>query len=86
LSLNIHAVGSHFVEIITEIEEIPIVNPTLPEREEEPLTDIRFRTSIRGWINKVHQSHTQTLLDMRDERMTVILQRDKDVILIPRDW
>ncbi len=27
-----------------------------------------------------------SLLDMRDERMTVTLERDKDIILIPRDW
>ena len=37
-------------------------------------------------INKDHQSLAQTLLDMRDERMTATLQRDKDIILIPRDW
>ena len=86
LSLNLHAVGSHFVGSITGIEEIPVVNPTLPEREEQQLTDTRFRASVRGWINQVHQYRTQTLLDMRDERMTATLQRDKDIILIPRDW
>ena len=67
LSLNLHAVGSHFVESITGIEEIPIVNPALPEREERPLTDIQFRASVRGWIHTTHQSRGQTLLDMRDE-------------------
>jgi hypothetical protein len=37
-------------------------------------------------INKAHQQRAQTLLDIRDERMTTTLQRDKDIILIPRDW
>ena len=79
MSLNLHAVGLHFVENITGIEEIPTVDPALSEEEEQPLTDIRFRASVRGWNNKAHQSRTQTLLDKEDKRMT-------DIILIPRDW
>ena len=86
MSLNLHAVGLHFVGSITGIEEIPVVNPTPPEREEQPLTDTRFRASIRGWTNHAHQHRAQTLLDMRDEQMVATLQRDKDIILIPRDW
>ncbi len=62
------------------------MNPTPSERNEQPLTDTRFRASVRGWINQAHQHRAQTLLDMRDERMTPTLQRDKDIILIPRDW
>ena len=76
LSLNLHAVGLHFVGSITGIEEIPVVNPTPPEREEQQLTDTRFRASVRGWINQAHQHRAQTLLDMRDERMAATLQRD----------
>jgi hypothetical protein len=68
------------------MEEIPIVNPSSPEREEHPVTDTRFRASVRGWINKTHQYHTQTPQDMWDERMTATLERDQDIILIPRDW
>jgi hypothetical protein len=67
LSLNLHTVGLHFVESITGIEETPtkaLVDPVPPEREERPLTDIRFRASVRGWIDKAHQSRAQTLLDM----------------------
>ena len=48
-SLNLHTVGRHFVENITGIEEIPVVDPELLEEEEQPLTDIRFRESVRGW-------------------------------------
>jgi hypothetical protein len=47
-SLNLHAVGRHFVENITGIEEIPEVDPELSEEEEHPLTDIRFRAVVRG--------------------------------------
>jgi hypothetical protein len=74
------------VENITGIEEIPVVDPSLPEGEEKSLTDIRFRVSVRGWTNEAHQSRTQTLLDKTDTRMTTMLQKDKDIILIPRDW
>jgi hypothetical protein len=74
------------VENITGIEEIPAVDPALSEEEEQPLTDIRFRVSVRGWNNKSHQSHTQTLLDKTDTRIVTTLHIDKDIILIPRDW
>ncbi len=74
------------MENITGIEEIPAVDPALSEEEEQPLTDIRFRVSVRGWNNKSHQSHTQTLLDKTDTRIVTTLHIDKDIILIPRDW
>jgi hypothetical protein len=74
------------VESITGIEEIPSQDPALSEEEEQPLTDIRFRASVRGWNNKAHQSHVQTLLDKKDTRIETILHDDKDIILIPRDW
>jgi hypothetical protein len=86
MSLNLHVVGLHFVESITGIEEIPVVDPALSEEEEQQLTDIRFRASVRGWTNEVHWSRAQTLLDKTDTRMSTMLQRDKDIILIPRDW
>ncbi len=53
-SLNLHAVGRHFVENITGIEEIPGVDPELSEEKEQLLTDIRFRASVRGWNNKTY--------------------------------
>ncbi len=37
------------MESITGIEEIPSEDPALSEDEEQPLTDIRFRASVRGW-------------------------------------
>ena len=86
MSLNLHAVGLHFVETITGIEEIPAVDLALSEEEDQPLTDIRFRASVRGWNNKAHQSRAQTLLDKKDTRMATMLHSDKDIILIPRDW
>ncbi len=86
LSLNLHSVRLHFVESITGIEEIPAVDLALSEEEEQPLTDIRFRVSVRGWNNKTHQSRTQTLLDKTDTRIATTLHGDKDIILIPRDW
>jgi hypothetical protein len=86
LSLNLHAVGRHFVENITGIEEIPVVDPELSEEEEQPLTDIQFRASVRGWNNKTHQSRAQTLLDKTDNQMVTTLRNDRDIILIPRNW
>ena len=35
VSLNLHAVGLHFVENITGIEEIQVVDPELSEEEEQ---------------------------------------------------
>ncbi len=55
------------------------------EEEEPLLTDIRFRSSIRGWNNKDHQSRTQSLLNKEDERMLTLLRDDKDILRIPRD-
>jgi hypothetical protein len=62
MSLNLHTVGLHFVECITGIEEIPAVDPALSEEEEQLLTDIRFRSSVRGWTNEAHRLRAQTLL------------------------
>jgi hypothetical protein len=87
MSLNLHAVaGEHFLGSISGIEEIPAVDPALSEEEEQPLTDIRFRVSVRGWNNKAHQSRAQTLLDKTDKQMVPALRNDRDIILIPRNW
>jgi hypothetical protein len=74
------------VESITGIEETPAVDLALSEEEEQPLTDIRFRVSVRGWNKKAHQTRAQTLLDKTDTRIATTLHSDKDIILIPRDW
>ncbi len=84
-SLNLHAVGRHFVETIIGIEEIPGVDPDLSEEEERPLTDIRFRAAVRGWNNKTHQIRAQTLLEKTDKQMVTILRNDQDILLIPRE-
>jgi hypothetical protein len=60
------------------------VDPELSEEEERPLTDIRFRASVRGWNNKTHQSRAQTLLDKTDKQMVTTLRNDHDILLIPR--
>ena len=86
VSLNLHAVGLHFVEYITGIEEIPVVDPELSEEEEQPLTDIRFRVAVRGWDNKTHRSRAHTLLSKTDKQMVTALRNDRDIILIPRNW
>ena len=76
-SLNLHAVGRHFVENITGIEEIPEVDPEPSEEEERPLTDIRFRAAVRGWTNKAHQSRAQTLLKKTDKQMVTTFRNDR---------
>ena len=86
VSLNLHAVGLHFVEDITGIEEILVVDLELVEEEEQPLTDIRFRASVRGWKNKTHQSRAYTLLGKTDKQMVTTLRKDRDILLIPRNW
>jgi hypothetical protein len=74
------------VENITGIEEIPVVDSELSEEEEQPLTDIRFRASVRGWNNKTHQSSAHTLLGKTDKQMVTTLHNDRDILLIPRNW
>jgi hypothetical protein len=74
------------VENIIGIEEIPVVDPEPSEEEEQPLTDIRFRTSVRGWNNKTHQSRAHTLLSKTDKQMVTTLRNDRNIILIPRNW
>jgi ribonuclease HI len=86
VALNLHSVGRHFVENITGIEEILVVDPELSEEEEQPLTDIRFRASVRGWNNKTHQSRAQTLLGKSDKQLVTTLRNDRDILLIPRNW
>ena len=86
VSLNLHTVGRHFVENITGIEEIPEVDPELSEGEEQPLTDIRLRASVRGWKNKTHQSRAYTLLGKTDNQMVTTLRKDRDILLGPRNW
>jgi hypothetical protein len=77
-------VGRHFVGTITGIEEIPGVD--LSEETEQPLTDIRFKASVRGWNNKIHQSRAQTLLAKTDKQMVTTLCNEQDILLIPRKW
>ncbi len=58
MSLNLHSVGIHFVEIITGIEEIPAGDPALSEEEEQPLADIPFRVrSEDGLIRPIGSAH-----------------------------
>jgi hypothetical protein len=85
-SLKIHAVGLHFIESITAVEECPASDhndSVPPEREDRPLTG--SGASIRGWVDKAQQSRATALLAMTDEQMTTTLQRDKDIILVPGD-
>jgi len=67
------------------IEEIPVVDPAFLEEEEQPLTDIRFQVSVRGWKNNAHQLRARTLLAMEDKRMAKQLRDGKDIILLPKD-
>ena len=62
------------------------MDPELSEEEEQPLTDIRFRASVRGWNNKTHQSRSYTLLGKTDKQMVTTLRKDRDILLIPRNW
>ena len=58
------------------------------EEEERPLTDIRFRVSVRGWNNKTHQSLVQSLLDKEDkgrERLGVGPIATKIVVMARKD-
>jgi hypothetical protein len=68
------------------IEAIPVVDSASLEEEEQPLSDIRFQVSVRGWKHNAHQFRARTLLTMEDKKMAKQLRVDKDIILLPKDW
>jgi hypothetical protein len=48
--------------------------------------NIRFQVVIRGWSNENQQTRARTLLALSVDKMVNSLQRQEDIILIPRHW
>ena len=51
LSNDLHQVGKHFIEAISEVDPGSVVEGEDPDRTEDPnqlLQNIRFKTTIRG--------------------------------------
>ena len=58
LSINLHQVGKHFIETISEVEPDSIIEGEDPGRTADPnqlLQTIRSKSTIRGWSHRTHQ-------------------------------
>ena len=89
LSINLHHVGEHFIEDISEVEPDSIVEGEDPDRTEDSnqlLQDIRFQDTIRGWSHRAQQHRITTLLDLQNDPMTKRMQENQDLILLPTTW
>jgi len=88
-TFNLNSVGRHFIESIKDFEDTQTDAPTgraISSGEERPLTDLRFKASIRGWSHKTHITRAEALLALQDQPMTAALRNNKDILLIPRAW
>ena len=89
LSTNLHQVGEHFIETISEVEPDSWVEGVDPDRTEDPnqlLQNIRFKATIRGWSHRTHQHHVTTLLNLQNEHLGRRMCESQDLILLPENW
>ena len=72
LSNDLHQVGKHFIEAISEAEPGSVVEGEDPDRTEDPsqlLQNIRFKATIRGWSHRAHQHRATALLSLQNEAL-----------------
>jgi hypothetical protein len=70
LSTNLHQVGDHFIEAISEVDPGSLEEGVDPDRTEDPnqrLQTIRFKATIRGWSHRTHQHRVTILLNLQNE-------------------
>jgi hypothetical protein len=70
LSINLHQVGKHFIETISEVEPDSIIEGEDPGRTADPnqlLQTIRSKSTIRGWSHRTHQHRATALLSLQNE-------------------
>ena len=87
LSINLHHVGEHFIEAITEVKYDSLTElATDQRRAEDPMhltQDIKFKVAIRGWSHQAQQLRATALLRLNDISMTREMQENHDLILLP---
>ena len=89
LSINLHHVGEHFIEAITEVEQDSIVEGEDLDRTEDSdqlLQGIQFKATIRGWSHRAQQHRATTLPSLRNEPMVKRIQENQDLVLLPTTW
>ena len=89
LSDNLHQVGDHFIESISEVDPSSLVEGVDPDRTEDPnqlLQNIRFKTTVRGWSHRPHQHRDTTLLNLQNEPLGRRIRENQDLILLPSRW
>jgi hypothetical protein len=88
-SINLHQVGNHFIEAISEVESGSIVEGEDPDRTEDPnqlLQNIRFKTTIIGWSHRTHQHRATAILSLQNEPLARRMRENQDLILLPANW
>ena len=50
------------------------------------MSDTKFQATIRGWGDKAQQHRAALLLTMTDSRRAALMQKEKHILLIPREW
>ena len=90
LSINLHHVGEHFIEAITEVEYDSVVEAATDQNRAEDLIhlaqNIRFKAAIRGWSHQAQQLRATALLRLNDISMTREMQESHDLALLPASW
>jgi hypothetical protein len=89
LSANLHQVGEHFIEAISEVESGSLVEGVVPDRTEDPnqlIQNIRFKATIRGWSHQAHQHRVTALLSLQNEPLVRRMRENQDLILLPANW
>ena len=89
LSTNLHQVGEHFIEAISEVESDSLLEGVAPDRTEDPkqiLQNVRFKATIRGWSHQSHQHRATALLSLQNEPLVRRIRENQDLILLPANW
>ncbi len=89
-SINMHQVGEHFIESISEVAYDPTVAEVSDHgRTEDPILlaqDMRFKAVIRGWRHQSQQLRATALLSLDDISLVREMQENHDLILLPTGW
>ena len=76
--------GEHFIEKVTAVDSTLLEGHG--DEGQTPLSDTKFQSTIRGWDDKAQQHRATLLLTMTNSRRTALIQKEKHILLIPREW
>ena len=77
-----HTLVKQFIERVHAVDYTSVGTDPDPR---QPIT-AKFQVTVRGWGDNTHQRRASSLLDMQENKMMVRMQKEEDILLIPRDW